>query len=109
MIFVFSADEELQKLQHLGFALVDCEKALTQCEGKLDDAAMWLTQNTTPVPTPKQEDDGERSLQMSGVDIKASSICVCLIDDCKDADVPLAELTFNSKWRITYLGVGIRG
>ncbi len=30
--------------------------------------------------------------------MKASSVCVCLIDDCRDADVPLAELTFTSKY-----------
>jgi len=25
------------------------------------------------------------------------TLCVCLIDDCQDADVPLVELTFNGE------------
>lgn len=29
------------------------------------------------------------------VQLKADSICVCLIDDCLDVDVPLAEVTLS--------------
>lgn len=32
---------------------------------------------------------------ISGVEIKAESVCICFIDDCMDCDVPLAELTFS--------------
>ena len=28
--------------------------------------------------------------------LKASCVCLCFIDDCKDSDVPLAELSFNN-------------
>lgn len=34
---------------------------------------------------------------LSGVEVKAESICICFIDDCLDCDIPLAELTFSSK------------
>ena len=33
----------------------------------------------------------------SYLQVKAGSICFCLIDDCLDADVPLVELAFTSK------------
>ncbi|XP_064629557.1 intermembrane lipid transfer protein VPS13D-like isoform X2 [Lineus longissimus] len=33
-------------------------------------------------------------MQVSGVEVRASLICLCLIDDCQDADVPLAEFNF---------------
>ena len=32
---------------------------------------------------------------ISGVEMKAESVCICFIDDCMDCDVPLAELTFS--------------
>ncbi|XP_038307467.1 vacuolar protein sorting-associated protein 13D-like [Canis lupus familiaris] len=37
---------------------------------------------------------------ISGVEVKAESVCICFIDDCMDCDVPLAELTFS---RLTFL------
>lgn len=37
------------KLAALGFSKVDCEVALDKCNGHLDDAALWLTQNAMPV------------------------------------------------------------
>lgn len=37
---------------------------------------------------------------ISGVEIKAESICICFIDDCMDCDVPLAELTFSREYLV---------
>lgn len=37
------------------------------------------------------------SAPLSGVEVKAESVCICFIDDCLDCDIPLAELTFSSK------------
>lgn len=46
------------KLSALGFAEVDCETALVRCNGHLDDAALWLTQNAVPnVEKTVQNDD----------------------------------------------------
>lgn len=37
------------------------------------------------------------SAPLSGVEVKAESVCICFIDDCLDCDIPLGELTFSSK------------
>lgn len=84
---------DLQKLQSLGFSEEDCVKALLANLGGVDNAALWLTKNATV----QSEDTNTKALHISGFEIKAGGICFCLIDDCLDADVPLAELTFSSK------------
>ena len=43
-----NAKSHVMKLSALGFAEVDCETALDKCNGHLDDAALWLTQNAVP-------------------------------------------------------------
>lgn len=40
--------DDVAKLTALGFKREDCVTALQNCEGKLDDAALWLTQNAVP-------------------------------------------------------------
>lgn len=40
---------------------------------------------------------GSHAAPLSGVEVKAESVCICFIDDCLDCDVPLAELTFSSE------------
>lgn len=37
------------KLKALGFTESDCATALDKCNGQLDDAALWLTHNASPV------------------------------------------------------------
>lgn len=41
--------DQIAKLTVLGFDKKDCVEALRLCENKLDDAALWLTQNANPV------------------------------------------------------------
>lgn len=41
--------DNISKLIALGFKPEDCITALEKCEGKLDDAALWLTQNAVPI------------------------------------------------------------
>lgn len=43
--------DHIMKLAALGFETNDCVKALELCEHKLDDAALWLTQNAIPAFT----------------------------------------------------------
>ena len=43
-----NAKTHIVKLSALGFAETDCETALDRCNGHLDDAALWLTQNAVP-------------------------------------------------------------
>lgn len=40
--------DDVSKLTALGFKREDCVTALQNCDGKLDDAALWLTQNAIP-------------------------------------------------------------
>lgn len=46
---------QVVKLSALGFAEIDCETALDKCNGHLDDAALWLTQNAVPNPENRHE------------------------------------------------------
>ena len=36
---------------------------------------------------------------ISGVEVRAEAVCICVIDDCLDADVPLVEMTFHGLLR----------
>ncbi|XP_053136918.1 intermembrane lipid transfer protein VPS13D isoform X2 [Hemicordylus capensis] len=93
---------QLARLQELGFTMEDCRKALLICQGQLKKAASWLFKNAEPLkctPLEASHRDTQSSVVLrliSGVEIKAESICICFIDDCMDCDVPLAELTFSS-------------
>ncbi|KYO48963.1 vacuolar protein sorting-associated protein 13D isoform C [Alligator mississippiensis] len=91
---------QLARLQELGFSMDDCRKALLICQGQLKKAASWLFKNAEPLksisPASRRDSQGAVPVQfVSGVEIKAESICICFIDDCMDCDVPLAELTFS--------------
>ncbi|KAJ7401442.1 hypothetical protein BTVI_95875 [Pitangus sulphuratus] len=92
---------QLARLQELGFSMEDCRKALLICQGDLKKAASWLFKNAEPLKSASQSSSARDSqgivpLQfISGVEIKAESVCICFIDDCMDCDVPLAELTFS--------------
>ncbi|XP_044308193.1 vacuolar protein sorting-associated protein 13D isoform X3 [Varanus komodoensis] len=92
---------QLARLQELGFSLQDCRKALLDCQGQLKTAASWLFKNAEPLkraPLEPSSRDSQGSMTLrfiSGLDIKADSVCICFIDDCMDCDIPLAELTFS--------------
>lgn len=69
--------------------------------GQLKKAASWLFKNAEPrtslsLASSSQQSQGAASARLiSGVEMKAESVCICFIDDCMDCDVPLAELTFS--------------
>ncbi|XP_006866437.1 PREDICTED: vacuolar protein sorting-associated protein 13D isoform X2 [Chrysochloris asiatica] len=92
---------QLARLQELGFSMDDCRKALLLCQGQLKKAATWLFKHAEPLKSlslasNSRASQGTVSAQLlSGVEIKAESVCLCFIDDCMDCDVPLAELTFS--------------
>ncbi|XP_006885807.1 PREDICTED: vacuolar protein sorting-associated protein 13D [Elephantulus edwardii] len=92
---------QLARLQELGFSMDDCRKALLLCQGQLKKAASWLFKNAEPLKSlslasNSRDSQGTLPTQLiSGVEIKAESVCICFIDDCMDCDVPLAELTFS--------------
>ncbi|XP_024605692.1 vacuolar protein sorting-associated protein 13D isoform X4 [Neophocaena asiaeorientalis asiaeorientalis] len=92
---------QLARLQELGFGMDDCRKALLVCQGQLKKAASWLFKNAEPLTSlslASNSREGQVAAParlISGVEMKAESVCICFIDDCMDCDVPLAELTFS--------------
>lgn len=91
-------ESQLTRLQDLGFRREDCRRALVYCRGQLDQAATWLLENaeSTSGRSRADSDSGSHTgSPLSGVEIRAESVCICFIDDCLDCDVPLAEFTFS--------------
>uniref|UniRef100_A0A8C6W485 Vacuolar protein sorting 13D n=1 Tax=Nannospalax galili TaxID=1026970 RepID=A0A8C6W485_NANGA len=92
---------QLARLQELGFSVDDCRKALLVCQGQLKKAASWLFKNAEPLKSlslassSRDSPGAVAASRISGVEVKAETICICFIDDCMDCDVPLAELTFS--------------
>ncbi|XP_037336994.2 intermembrane lipid transfer protein VPS13D isoform X1 [Pungitius pungitius] len=99
---------QLTRLQDLGFRKEDCKRALIQCKGQLDQAATWLLENADNMAglARSRTDSGSscHSAPLSGVELKAESVCICLIDDCLDCDIPLAELTFSRLYVLQRIG-----
>ncbi|XP_029689291.1 vacuolar protein sorting-associated protein 13D isoform X3 [Takifugu rubripes] len=99
---------QLTHLQDLGFKKEDCKSALLHCKGQLDQAAAWLLENAENMAGhPRSRDDSgssSHSAPLSGVEVKAESVCICFIDDCLDCDIPLAELTFSRLYVLQRIG-----
>ena len=93
------ADHQLLgKLMDLGFPSSSCEEALTVCNGHLDEAALWLTQHCQPMTDrltkPKYFLEGT-NVSFTSFECKISQINICIIDDCRDADVPLVDFSLQ--------------
>ncbi|KAJ3586857.1 hypothetical protein NHX12_013249 [Muraenolepis orangiensis] len=107
---------QLGHLQDLGFRKEDCKRALVFCKGQLDQAATWLLENAeTEMASsrgrtgPGDPDATSHSAPLSGVEVKAESVCICFIDDCLDCDIPLAELTFSRLYVLQRIGSSQEG
>ena len=91
---------QISQLTALGFSREDCALALTECRGQVNEAALWLTQNASPVKTAAasaaaaeqpvafgSQQSGSylqgSSVSFTSVELKTSSINICIIDDCK--------------------------
>ncbi|KAM9751025.1 intermembrane lipid transfer protein VPS13D isoform 4-T4 [Menidia menidia] len=102
------AETQLRHLQDLGFRKEDCMAALRHCKGQLDQAATWLLENAESMAgqprTRAGSDSHSHSAPLSGVEVKAESVCICFIDDCLDCDIPLAELTFSRLYVLQRIG-----
>lgn len=81
---------DIEKLLALGFARLDCEKALEECSNNLEEAALWLTQNASAIPAVLASRD---EMKIRTLELRTGCISLCVIDDCRDADVPLLEVT----------------
>lgn len=93
-----SVSDNVSKLAALGFKAEDCVMALQYCEEKVDDAALWLTQNAIPIhnytSSIKSNKEENRDF-IKTVEVKANGLSLCIIDDCGDADVPLLEISMS--------------
>ncbi|XP_024914858.1 vacuolar protein sorting-associated protein 13D isoform X3 [Cynoglossus semilaevis] len=99
---------QLTRLQDLGFRKEDCIRALIHCKGQLDQAATWLLENAENISGLSRSrcdsDSSSHSAALSGVEVKAESVCICFIDDCLDCDIPLAEITFSRLYVLQRIG-----
>nr|XP_033942121.1 vacuolar protein sorting-associated protein 13D [Pseudochaenichthys georgianus] len=99
---------QLTHLQDLGFRKEDCKRALIHCKGQLDQAATWLLENAESMAgharARANSASSSHSAPLSGVEVKAESVCICFIDDCLDCDIPLAELTFSRLYVLQRIG-----
>ncbi|XP_058447485.1 intermembrane lipid transfer protein Vps13D isoform X2 [Malaya genurostris] len=84
------ANTAVEKLVLLGFNRGDCLKALEKCNNQIDEAALWLTQNSEP-----QSYLSDNRKVIEAVELKAPCVSICVIDDCRDADVPFVELSLS--------------
>ena len=80
-------DRAVEQLTALGFTADDCRKGLESCNGCIEEAAIWLTQNATPTPK------ATSNMNIGCIEVRMGAISLCVIDDCRDADVPLLEIT----------------
>lgn len=80
----------ITRLISLGFKRSDCIQALDECGNQLDEAAIWLTKSKALATN-----SSNKIMEIHAILINAYCISICIIDDCKDADVPLLELSMS--------------
>lgn len=100
----FSASD-IDCLTVLGFSATDCENALTVCKGNVNDAALWLTQHASPrfgalsethqTNSVDDDNDTQGKINLTSAEIRVTACSLCIIDDCRDADVPVVELSLS--------------
>lgn len=107
---IFALPSHVNQLQSLGFDRQDCGLALEACQGNINDAAIWLSQNSKILSRLDSPDYEQHAFQFVKVgrfhklftnhlNIQIQNGNFTLIDDCKDIDVPLFEVKltkFNS-------------
>ncbi|CAD1471583.1 unnamed protein product, partial [Heterotrigona itama] len=84
-------ERQVQKLMALGFTDADCRAALDRCNGQLDEAALWLTQHAVP----NSDTSTNNEFVFHTLEVQTSCATICIIDDCRDADVPLLEISLQ--------------
>ena len=97
-----NADQAIQILLALGFKIEDCRQAWCLCQGQVDEAALWLTKNCRIEATPDREVsltkryffEGSK-ISFTNFEVKVSGINLCLIDDRREADIPLIDISLH--------------
>ncbi|EDW76798.1 uncharacterized protein Dwil_GK18894 [Drosophila willistoni] len=80
--------EKIAPLLAMGFEISDCWNAMKLNNWKINDAALWLSQQ-------KLETKRNPALDLATAVVDANCISVFIIDDCMDADVPLLEISLS--------------
>ena len=92
-VIASASDDDVERLRALGFSAEDCRNALAASDGQLEEAALWLTQNASASEIPPQgPSSGESQVKIRAIELRTGCISLCVIDDCRDADVPLLEI-----------------
>ena len=103
----FSATH-VSKLKDMGFAEADVLNALEAQGGNLNESANWLLARADPraqkgadavssTSAADASDNAETTTSsISELKFRAPHVCVVLIDDCKDIDIPLAEVSLSN-------------
>ncbi|KAI5737130.1 hypothetical protein M8J76_010314 [Diaphorina citri] len=87
----------IRQLSNMGFTENDCSEALERCNGNLEEAALWLTRNALPSSNSQGKHDTtdftlqQSALQFQEAEVYVNNLNLCIIDDCRDSDVPLLE------------------
>ncbi|KAH8405411.1 hypothetical protein KR222_011448 [Zaprionus bogoriensis] len=80
--------EKIAPLLAMGFEITNCWYAMELNNWKLNEAALWLSQQ-------KRNTNKNPALELKTAVLDANCISVCVIDDCMDADVPLLEVSLT--------------
>lgn len=83
------------KLATLGFTIEDCQRALDECNDDIEEAALWLTHNANHHSFDGNGQTETRKSSWHSLVIRANCLVLTVIDDCGDADVPLAEVCLS--------------
>ncbi|CAG0881810.1 unnamed protein product, partial [Cyprideis torosa] len=92
---VNDSSKSVTALISMGFSSEDCAKALDENSGNLDEAALWLTKHCSPVKTPEPVDAESGRRLFNSIEARLPSLVLCVIDDCRDVDVPLVEFSLS--------------
>ncbi|EDW18711.2 uncharacterized protein Dmoj_GI13376 [Drosophila mojavensis] len=80
--------EKIAPLLAMGFEITNCWVAMELNNWKLNDAALWLSQQ-------KRSTARNPAMELKTAVLDANCISMCVIDDCMDADVPLLEISLT--------------
>lgn len=92
--------EQVAILEGMGYKKEDCIRALAFCKGELNNAAIWLTDNAlhddkitkTRLLSDNKNDNLFGNINLQAMIVTVSRGCLCVIDDCRDSDVPCLEV-----------------
>uniref|UniRef100_T1KHU8 UBA domain-containing protein n=1 Tax=Tetranychus urticae TaxID=32264 RepID=T1KHU8_TETUR len=100
---VYALPPHISQLQSMGFKESECIQALENCKGNINEAAIWLTHSVRSPSSLSPTDEALSIIRpakrvsrfskfnFETISLQIGSCIFCLIDDCKDTDVPLFE------------------